>query len=198
MKLGNKITSIIVSGALATIALTGCSQAAEQVSPLGLQIGVPDLSILASLPETSTDDIPADEVVEVVDPETGETTTMTAGETKATGKTIVPSSGGASAPVASSGSGSSQAPSASTPSAPAHTHSFSIPITQQKYVVDSPVMPRVVCSCGLVFGSTSEWGQHNKSLGFGNSHSYSADFIPEKGHYETVTIGYKCSCGAQQ
>ena len=198
MKLGNKITSIIVSGALATIALTGCSQAAEQVRPLGLQIGVPDLSVLASFPETSADDIAEDEMVEVVDPDTGETTTMTAGEAKATGKTIVPSSGSTSAPVASSGSGSSQAPSASTPSAPAHTHSFSIPITQQKYVVDSPAVPRVVCSCGAVFGSTSEWSQHNKSLGFGNSHSYSADSIPEKGHYETITVGYKCSCGAQQ
>ncbi|MCI9629239.1 MAG: hypothetical protein HFJ64_08545 [Eggerthellaceae bacterium] len=197
MKLGNKITSIIVSGALATIALTGCSQAAEQVGPLGLQIGVPDLSVLASLPETSTDDIPADEVVEVVDPDTGETTTMTAGEAKATGKTIVPSSGSASAPVASSGNGSSQAPSASTPSAPAHTHSFSIPITQQKYVVDSPAVARIVCNgCGTTFGSVDAWGGHLTRGG--TCQSYHSDSIPEKGHYETVTVGYKCSCGATQ
>lgn len=194
MKLGYKITSIVLTGALATaFALTGCTEAAENVEPLGLSITVPEITALTALPETSLDEVADDEVVEVVDPATGQTTQMTAAEAKASGKTVV--STGSSAPAATS-SGSTQAPSASQ-SAPAHQHNW-VPITTQKYVVDSPAVPRVVCSCGIVFNSQNAWSEHNKSLGRGNGHSYSADSIPEKGHYETITTGYKCSCGATQ
>lgn len=195
MKLGNKITSIIVSGALATIALTGCSQAAEQVGSLGIQIGVPDLSVLASLPETSTDDIPADEVVEVVDPDTGETTTMTAGEAKATGKTIVPSSGSASAPVASSGNGSSQAPSASTPSAPAHTHSWS-PVykTVHHNAVTKDVSICNSCGADITGATSSHLKQHMLN---GENASYSGKTITITPAYDEQVLSHQaCSCGA--
>lgn len=198
MKLGKNITSIIASAALvSTLALSGCSAPAEEVAWINPEIKVPDITIAASLPVTdaSADDIPADEVVEVVDPTTGEKTTMTAAEAKASGKTIV--SGGSSQAPAASGGSSAPSAGSSTPSAPSHTHSYTIPITQQKYVVDSPAVAKIVCNgCGKTFGSVDAWGGHLTRGGV--CQSYHSDSVPEKGHYETITVGYKCSCGAQQ
>lgn len=82
----------------------------------------------------------------------------------------------------------------SQPSQPSHTHSYTIPVTEQVWV---PGENAVMCSCGLTFSSVEGWDAHKKDLGRGGSsgHSYSVD---ESGHYESVTTGYKCSCGARQ
>lgn len=125
--------------------------------------------------------------------------------------------GGASTAPASQPSGT---PSASQPSnnagssqggssQPEHVHNW-VPQTEQRWVQDSaawdeqcPTGSYIQCSCGQRFDNQAQWSQHNKSLGFGQGHSYSVQETygtvhhDATGHYETVTTGYVCSgCGA--
>lgn len=127
----------------------------------------------------------------------------------------------------SNGGGSDKAPEsqpASTPSAsqpsgnggnqggasqPEHVHNW-VAQTEQRWVQDSaawdeqcPTGSYIQCSCGQRFDNQAQWSQHNKSLGFGQGHSYSVQETygtvhhDATGHYETITTGYVCSgCGA--
>lgn len=125
--------------------------------------------------------------------------------------------GGASTAPASQPSGT---PSASQPSnnagssqdgsgQPEHVHNW-VAQTEQRWVQDSaawdeqcPTGSYIQCSCGQRFDNQAQWSQHNKSLGFGQGHSYSVQETygtvhhDATGYYETVTTGYVCSgCGA--
>lgn len=94
-------------------------------------------------------------------------------------------------------------------SQPEHVHNW-VPQTEQRWVQDSaawdeqcPTGSYIQCSCGQRFDNQAQWSQHNKSLGFGQGHSYSVQETygtvhhDATGHYETVTTGYVCSgCGA--
>lgn len=110
-----------------------------------------------------------------------------------------------SASQPSNNGGSSQGGS----SQPEHVHNW-VPQTEQRWVQDSaawdeqcPTGSYIQCSCGQRFDNQAQWSQHNKSLGFGQGHSYSVQETygtvhhDATGHYETVTTGYVCSgCGA--
>lgn len=120
--------------------------------------------------------------------------------------------GGADKAPASQPSGT---PSASQPSGNGgssqqeHVHNW-VAQTEQRWVQDSaawdeqcPTGSYIQCSCGQRFDNQAQWSQHNKSLGFGQGHSYSVQETygtvhhDATGHYETVTTGYVCSgCGA--
>lgn len=113
----------------------------------------------------------------------------------------------------------SNTPSASQPSGnggnqggasqPEHVHNW-VAQTEQRWVQDSaawdeqcPTGSYIQCSCGQRFDNQAQWSQHNKSLGFGQGHSYSVQETygtvhhDATGHYETITTGYVCSgCGA--
>ena len=115
----------------------------------------------------------------------------------------------------------SNTPSASQPSGnggnqggasqPEHVHNW-VAQTEQQWVQDSaawdeqcPTGSYIQCSCGQRFDNQAQWSQHNKSLGFGQGHSYSVQETygtvhhDATGHYETVTTGYVCSgCGASK
>ena len=92
---------------------------------------------------------------------------------------------------------------------PEHVHNW-VAQTEQRWVQDSaawdeqcPTGSYIQCSCGQRFDNQAQWSQHNKSLGFGQGHSYSVQETygtvhhDATGHYETVTTGYVCSgCGA--
>ena len=119
--------------------------------------------------------------------------------------------GSAAAPAqgsASSGSASQppqQSPAASQPQAPAHEHSWQ-PVTENRWVVDQAAWDGkkqtgtvVQAKCGKTFNSVEAWDEH---LFRGHDCAYSV--VPkyeivhhdEVGHNESVTTGYKCSCGA--
>ena len=119
--------------------------------------------------------------------------------------------GSAAAPAqgsASSGSASQppqQSPAASQPQAPAHEHSWQ-PVTENRWVVDKAAWDEkkqtgtvVQAKCGKTFNSVEAWDEH---LFRGHDCAYSV--VPkyeivhhdEVGHNESVTTGYKCSCGA--
>ena len=144
--------------------------------------------------------------------------------TSTSGSNSSGSSSSAGSSSSSSSGNSSSGSSSSSSSTPSHQHSWTAVTEQQwvsdgqkwvsdgqKWVVDQAAWTETVkqgsyiqCSCGATFGSNSEWSAHNKGIMLdGNpSHSYSVvpNYTtvnhPEQGHYETVTIGYKCSCGA--
>ena len=112
-----------------------------------------------------------------------------------------------SASQPSNNAGSSQGGS----SQPEHVHNW-VAQTEQRWVQDSaawdeqcPTGSYIQCSCGQRFDNQAQWSQHNKSLGFGQGHSYSVQETygtvhhDATGHYETVTTGYVCSgCGASK
>lgn len=150
-------------------------------------------------------------------------------ETKASEPSAGTNAGQPAAPTGSNsdngsnGGGADKAPAsqpASTPSAsqpsgnggssqPEHVHNW-VAQTEQRWVQDSaawdeqcPTGSYIQCSCGQRFDNQAQWSQHNKSLGFGQGHSYSVQETygtvhhDATGHYETVTTGYVCSgCGA--
>ena len=124
----------------------------------------------------------------------------------------------ASQEATASASSPSPAPAASndaSASRPMHEHSWQA-VTEQKWVSNNvwvqdaaawdeqcPTGSYIQCSCGQRFDNQAQWSQHNKSLGFGQGHSYSVQETygtvhhDATGHYETVTTGYVCSgCGA--
>lgn len=122
------------------------------------------------------------------------------------------SSAPASQPSGNNNGGSSQAGSsqpATAPQQPEHVHNW-VAQTEQRWVQDlaawdeqCPTGSYIQCSCGQRFDNQAQWSQHNKSLGFGQGHSYSVQETygtvhhDATGHYETVTTGYVCSgCGA--
>lgn len=136
-----------------------------------------------------------------------------------TGSSSGSSNAGSSSSSSSSGnSSSSSSGGSSKPVAkPAHEHDWQ-PVTDKQWVsnivtvqeaYDEPIYEYVtVCSCGESFGSGeaagehvmagAEAGEHHRVHGekrqTGTKHH---DAVTEdQGHYETVTTGYKCSCGA--
>lgn len=70
------------------------------------------------------------------------------------------------------------------PQAPKHEHDW-IPITETKNTT------YILCACGKTFSNGSEHSAHEQAAGRGESHGYK---VMQKN--ETVTTGYKCSCGA--
>ena len=137
-----------------------------------------------------------------------------------TGSSSGSSNAGSSSSSSSSGnSSSSSSGGSSKPAAkPAHEHDWQ-PVTDKQWVpnivtvqkaYDEPIYEYVtVCKCGEVFEDPQDWVAHNEEyaiqgIGGHNCHdekrqtgSKHHDAVTEdQGHYETVTTGYKCSCGA--
>ena len=130
-------------------------------------------------------------------------------------------SGSSNAGSSSSSSGSGNSSSGGS-SKPAHEHDWQ-PVTDKQWVPnmvtvtdkaawDEPVYEYVtVCKCGEVFKDSHDWADHNEEyaiqgIGGHNSHGekrqtgtvhHDAETHQEdQGYYETITTGYKCSCGA--
>ena len=170
---------------MALFSLISCSVEAD-VEEL---VEEPEATIeLVAEPEEA--EFTTEEIVEVVDETTGEAVTMTASEATASGKQVVTNSGSASSSQPSVSSNGS------APAASVHTHNW-VPVTSQKWVVDQAATEYLQCQCGQTFTSQSAWSTHAQSSGFGSSgHAYKSVGSPEKGHYETITTGYTCACGA--
>ena len=121
-------------------------------------------------------------------------------------------SGSASTPAQRpSSDGSSMGGSSGGQSAgkPSHEHGWTA-VTAQKWVVDQASWDEgvyedvIICDCGLTWSSTYAWSDHNKQLmlnGGGCGYQVKSIYVEtihheEVGHYETVTTGHRCSCGA--
>lgn len=112
------------------------------------------------------------------------------------------SDGNSGAKASGNSGGTQSAPKAqSAPSQPAHEHNFNIPITEQRTVVDKAAWTERVrgisCNCGMTFTDKAAARAHTSATG----HAYGETIIdviehPAQTHTETVTVGYKCSCGA--
>ena len=144
-----------------------------------------------------------------------------AGASGNAGATATSGGSGSTGNNASGNTGSSSG--SSKPAAkPAHEHDWQ-PVTEKRWVPnmvtvtdkaawDEPVYEYVtVCKCGEVFKDSHDWADHNEEyaiqgIGGHNSHGekrqtgtvhHDAETHQEdQGYYETITTGYKCSCGA--
>ena len=125
------------------------------------------------------------------------------------------SSGSSASSGGSSSSGSSSGSSSKPASKPAHEHDWQ-PVTDRQWVpnivtvqaaYDEPIYEYVeVCSCGEEFkdgvaaaehAMAQESGRHNSHTEKRQTGTKHHDAVTEdQGQYETVTTGYKCSCGA--
>ena len=110
-----------------------------------------------------------------------------------------PASGGASesgsSPEGGASEGGSSEGGSSSGGSSEHVHSWTY---HEALIWDKPVVvgDYIQCSCGAQFSTEAAWTSHNKSLGFGVSHSYSVE--PIYG-YEQVCMQeayYSCECGA--
>ncbi|MCI8452672.1 MAG: hypothetical protein HFJ74_09360 [Eggerthellaceae bacterium] len=150
---------------------------------------------------TAEEPVPADgaSAAEAGQPEQGAASPSASGSSSA----AAPAQGSASSGSASQPQ--QQAPAASQPQAPAHEHSWQ-PVTENRWVVDKAAWDEkkqtgtvVQAECGKTFKSVEAWDGH---LSRGHDCAYSV--VPkyeivhhdEVGHNESVTTGYKCSCGA--
>lgn len=122
----------------------------------------------------------------------------------------------------SAGGNSGDGGSGSTPTPEQHTHSWAA-ATEQRWVPNNVWVEdgaawdetvktgsHILCSCDATFGTNADWSNHNMEnlAAGGGGHSYSTEVeyetihheatghYEDQGHYETVTTGYKCSCGA--
>ena len=141
-----------------------------------------------------------------------------------TGSSSGSSNAGSSSSSSSSGnSSSSSSGGSSKPAAkPAHEHDWQ-PVTDKQWVPnmvtvtdkaawDEPVYESVhECKCGETFSSNSEAAAHTEQYAIQGIGGHSSRVVKkqvdtihheaethqeDQGHYETVTTGYKCSCGA--
>lgn len=107
-----------------------------------------------------------------------------------------------------SGSGSASSGSSSAPSSPAHSHAWTA-VTEQRWVVDQaawdePVYSwKTVCSvCQYQPSNSADLANHQDATGHmgsgGSNVQTGTVHHDEVGHYETVTVGYSCSCGASK
>lgn len=141
-----------------------------------------------------------------------------------TGSSSGSSNAGSSSSSSSSGnSSSSSSGGSSKPAAkPAHEHDWQ-PVTDKQWVSnmvtvtdkaawDEPVYKSVhECKCGETFSSNSEAAAHREQYAIQGIGGHSSRVVKkqvdtihheaethqeDQGHYETVTTGYKCSCGA--
>ena len=137
----------------------------------------------------------------------------TVGTASGSASAVAPSGSAATGGLTSSSaqeSSSSGASSGRQPAAkPSHEHSWTA-VTGQRWVVDQAAWDEdvykdtIICDCGLSWSSTWEWDDHNKQLmlnGGGCGHRVQSSYVKtihhdEVGHYETVTTGHRCSCGA--
>lgn len=112
------------------------------------------------------------------------------------------SDGNSGAKASGNSGGTQSAPKAqSTPSQPAHEHNFNIPITETRTVTDKAAWDEpvygIVCSCGATFTDKASARSHISSTGHACGEAQiNTIHHPAQTHTETVTIGYKCSCGA--
>ena len=81
------------------------------------------------------------------------------------------------------------------PGPSAHSHDFSIPITEQVWIDEGSYFMCAFSSCNWVGADEAAFGAHFRSLSEEDREGHAC--VPvEKGYYETKTIGQKCSCGA--
>ena len=207
------LKSAVITAAIVALMLTACSLASCQcsaglnsesstlVSEERFSDGAEGVEKHAAAAEEAVSD----------EPSTGG---VTSGSAPAAAPSGSPAAGGSASSTeqrpssdgASAGNGSDSQPAAK----PSHEHSWNA-VTEQRWVVDQAAWDEdvyktnIVCSCGLTWSSTWEWGDHCESslLAGGTGCRYQSKPIyvetihhEEVGHYETVTTGYKCSCGA--
>lgn len=177
---------------------------------------------LAGEPDTSAPDAPADEGAAVPDDAQAAGDTADAADAAAASPTTAQGDAPAAPAAETSRDRAADKPSAPSSEKQTHSHDWQ-PVTEQRWVSnwvtvtdqaawDEPVYKTVnVCACGAEFSSAAAAAAHNEEYaiqGIGGHPSSSVkkqvDTIhhsaqthdEDRGWYETVTVGQRCSCGA--
>lgn len=182
-----QLVTLTVAAALSALALSGCAQAS-----VGKVVLLPSDFPIPSIAVAGDEASEGDELSDLSQPEpSGSSAGMPSSVVAPNG----PASPSGSSSSSGGGGGSDRSDSVSRPSEPAHEHSWTHhPAAYQ----DNPVYAeRIVCSCGQVFSTQGAWSDHDSSLGFGNSHSYSVRRV-QVGTEQVLVSGeyWSCSCGA--
>ena len=206
------LKTAVIAAAVVALMLAACALASCQCGA-GFNSGA-SISILEERPSDDAEDVEelagAAEKSVADEPSAGPAASNPAPAPSPSGSAATGGSTSSSAQEPSSNGTSSGSASGSQPAAkPSHEHSWTA-VTGQRWVVDQAAWDEdvyktnLICSCGLTWSSGTEWSRHNEQLmldGGGCRHQSKPIYVEtihheEVGHYETVTTGYKCSCGA--
>lgn len=191
----SSVLALVVALSISMLALVGCANTPEDNPEDNPTIEATEGAENAEAADEQTEDTQASETPDGVDAATQ--------SKDGSNDAYTPSQGASGGNSGAKSSGNTQsAPTAqSAPSQPAHEHNFNIPITEQRTVVDKAAWTERVrgisCNCGMTFTDKAAARAHTSATG----HAYGETIIdviehPAQTHTETVTVGYKCSCGA--
>ena len=188
--------AVVAALAISMLALVGCANTPENNPAIEATEGAENAEATNEQTEEATE---ASETPDGADAATqskdGSNDAYTPSQGASGGNSGAKSSG-------NSGATAQSAPKAqSAPSQPAHTHNFNIPITETRTVTDKAAWDEpvygIVCSCGATFTDKASARSHISSTGHACGEAQiNTIHHPAQTHTETVTIGYKCSCGA--
>lgn len=195
----SSVLALVVALSISMLALVGCANTPEDNPEDNPTIEATEGAENAEAADEQTEDAQASETPDGVDAATQSDNGSSGASTPSQG-----ASGGNSGAKSSGNSGATaqSAPKAqSTPSQPAHSHNFNIPITETRTVTDKAAWDEpvygIVCSCGATFTDKASARSHISSTGHACGEAQiNTIHHPAQTHTETVTIGYKCSCGA--
>lgn len=189
----SSVLALVVALSISMLALVGCTDGAPEDTPEDAQ---------AVTSEVAENIQATDEQTEAV-----EATSETTVEDNATNVAATADDNGAVTYIASqdtSGSNSganvqSTSKAQSAPSKPAHQHNW-VPITDTQTVIDQEAWTEykhyTCCTCGKNSRDDADFVSHCRSTGCSTSTMTVPIQHPVQKHTETITIGYRCDCGA--
>lgn len=195
--LTSSVLALVVALSISMLALVGCANTPEDNPEDNPTIEATEGAENAEAADEQTEDTQATEA-----PDGADATQSKDGSNDAYTPSQGTSGGNSGASASGNGGATSSAPKAqSTPSQPAHSHNFNIPITETRTVTDKAAWDEpvygIVCSCGATFTDKASARSHISSTGHACGEAQiNTIHHPAQTHTETVTIGYKCSCGA--
>lgn len=192
------VLALVVALSITMLALVGCANDNQDNQEDNPTIEATEGAENAEAADEQTEDTQTSETPDGADAATQSDSGSSEAYTPSQGT----SGGNSGASASGNGGATSSAPKAqSTPSQPAHSHNFNIPITETRTVTDKAAWDEpvygIVCSCGATFTDKASARSHISSTGHACGEAQiNTIHHPAQTHTETVTIGYKCSCGA--
>lgn len=189
----SNVLALVVVLSISMLALVGCTDGAPEDTPEDAQAVTSEVAENIQATDEQT------EAVEAIPETTVEdnTTSVAATPNSDNNTTHIASQGSSGG---NSGATVPNAPKAqSVPSKPAHEHNW-VPITDTQTIIDREAWTEykhyTCCSCGKNSRDDADFVSHCRNTGCSTSTMTVPIQHTAQTHTETVTVGYKCDCGA--
>lgn len=189
----SSVLALVVVLSISMLALVGCTDGAPEDTPEDAQAVTSEVSENIHATDEQT------EAVETIPEATAEdnVTNVAATPNGDNNTTYTPSQGSSGSNSGATVPNASKAQ--SVPVEPAHEHNW-VPITDTQTIIDQEAWTEYLhgkqCSCGKNSRDDADFYSH---LNSSNCSTYAMTIPvqhPAQTHTETVTVGYRCDCGA--